>query len=81
MNDDRVVRLFREELLNVLQQKYASTPYLLFFPSIESFLYALARCCNSSTFMGDDIEDIDPRYLYVTPNGFCHDIHDLLTYA
>lgn len=77
---DRFVDIFQDELFKYFKKKYTVTPYALYFPTFQDFLRAVSNCKNTTTFMGDDIDELDPRYIYVTKNGYCHDIHDLITY-
>lgn len=85
----RYISLFCSELKNMLYQKYNLTDQQLnvLFPGKETrehktdcLLMALANRKNNVTFMGDDVESIDPKRLYVTSQGFFHDINDLVTY-
>lgn len=71
--------LFFMELKNMLHSKYSLTDQQLnaLFPGkgtieqkTDRLLMALADRKNKITFMGDDVESIDPRKLYVTSRGF-----------
>lgn len=37
---------------------------------VKDWFVHLSECKNESTFMGDDIEEIDPRYLYMSSHGY-----------
>jgi hypothetical protein len=47
---------------------------------ISKLLFSLKNCHNQLTIYGDKIQQIHPDKLYITSQGYCHDIDELMEY-
>jgi hypothetical protein len=47
---------------------------------IKKIISAYLKCKNDFTILGDDIGDIDSARLFVTAQGYCHEVDELMTY-
>lgn len=74
-------KLNRAELLELVSKinknvkKNSSKEYL-----ISLLLFSLKNCHNQMTIYGDKIQQIHPEKLYITSQGFCHNIDELVEY-